>query len=344
MLSLSCFKAGKGDSFLLSWHNGQHRLLIDAGSSGAYRFFGPKVRDFGALDAVLVTHADYDHVGGFFKWLGDREYPFHNEVPIYMNTAQLLLVPDDSGKVAVEHGIELEQLLLQRGIRPIPVYLKRDDKTLIEIHGLRANILSPSEGVICELLKKWKASDIYQDYLLKQLEQDDKVSGKDKTLRPSEAILADPPKPHAWEDDLMNASSIAFIAEHQGNRLLFLGDSNPSLICDELKRLGYTSEQRLQVDLVKISHHGSKHNTTQDLLERISCNKYLISTDGSGPYYHPARETLILIATYGRRTMEEVLDIYSNYELPLDRLLTVEERQTLKLRFEMIDHLEFPDK
>lgn len=345
MLTLECFKAGKGDSFLLTWNtNITHHLLIDAGSEGTYRFIGPRVRNFGEQDAVLVTHVDYDHIGGFFKWLADQQQPFDTQVSVYMNTPQLFLAPNISDKVAVEHGVELEQLLCDRGIRPIPVYLNHSSDAQIDLHGLKLQVLSPSEKVVLQLLEKWTATDIYQQHQLKNQEQDHKVTAEEGVLRTAEDILAKPPKPHKWEDDLLNASSIAFMLEYKGNQLLFLGDANPTLISAELERLGYTRDRRLVVDLVKISHHGSKHNTTQDLLERISCYKYLISTDSSGPYYHPARETMILISEYGRPAKGEPLYIYSNYPMALDKLLTTNEQQTLNLHFEAIDQLDFPAK
>lgn len=345
MLRLDCFKAGKGDSFLLTWDaTTTHRLLIDAGSAGTYRFIRPHVKTFGKLDAVLITHVDYDHIGGFFKWMADQQQPFNKEIPVYMNTPELLLAPIASDKVAVKHGVILEQLLNEKGIRAVPIYLDQSTDATMILHGLKLHFLSPNLEVIRQLLDKWTATAIYRQYQLTNQRQNNKVSAEKETLRDAKAILDDPPKPHTWEDDLLNASSIAFILEYRDTRLLFLGDANPTLVSAELERMGYTRDHRLALDLVKISHHGSKHNTTQDLLERISCSQYMISTDSSGPYYHPARETLILISAYGRPCKDDTIHIYSNYSLAPEKLLTDEEQQTSKLYFKAVNHLEFTDK
>lgn len=346
MLKINFYQAGKGDCFLATWNNNDlsHRLIIDFGISGTYRFLSPEVENFSKLDAVLVTHVDYDHIGGFFKWLSDQEQPFNNEVPVYMNTPSLILTPSESNMVGIDHGVNLEQLLLKRDVRPIPIFMDGSNSLYQNIHGLQLQVLSPNKTVLSKLLQKWTASEIYQEYQKENSLQNNKVSTDTKELRSVKDILADPPKPHDWEDDLLNSSSIAFVIHHNGNRILFLGDANPTLVSTELDRLGYNKNNKLKLDLIKISHHGSRHNTTQDLLERISCDKYFISTDSSGPYYHPARETLILITAYGRPKENTPIYIYSNYDLPMNKLFIKGELQTLNLHFETVDHLEFPNK
>ena len=52
---------------------------------------------------------------------------------------------------------------------------------------------------------------------------------------------------------------------------------------------------RSGLDLVKVSHHGSRHNTSPDLAKRISAKTYVLSTDGS-KHGHPNIEALLWIA------------------------------------------------
>jgi beta-lactamase superfamily II metal-dependent hydrolase len=345
MLKLECFKAGKGDSFLLTWGEMQeNNLLIDAGIEGTYRFIRLRLTSEAKLDAILITHVDYDHIGGFFKLLGDPDCQLDKSLKVFLNTPSLILASSNSDLVSIDHGVKFEQILYDKEIVPVPLFLGMNRENKVLLNGLELQILSPTQQVIDELLKQWTAFEIYQQYQIANQQQNNKVSAAEKALVSAKDILAKPPKPNEWEKDLLNASSIAFIAGHNGNKILFLGDSNPTIIVNELDRLGFTRDNQLIVDLVKISHHGSKHNTTKELLERISCNQYLISTDSSGPSYHPAREALILISEYGRKDKNVMLYIYTNYEIDLEPLLTAEEQKDLKLFFQEIAYLDFPNK
>lgn len=345
MLKLDLFQAGKGDSFMLTWNEAQtHRLLIDCGNQGTYRFFKSKVKEFGAGDVVIITHVDYDHIGGFFKWLSDKEAVLSSSVKVYMNTPQLVFWPADSGLVGIEHGVKLEQKLLDRKISSAPLFLDERNEGSITINGLSLTILSPREKVVRELLDKWTADSVYIDYQSRLKLENSKVTAEGDALIDRETILASPPLGHKWKDDLLNSSSIAFLLEYNETSLLFLGDANPDLVCEELERLGYSHYNQLEADLFKISHHGSKHNTTKELLELVKCSNYLISTDSSGPYYHPSRETLIILSTYGRPSAEIPITIFSNYPLRLQKLFTSDELKTLNINFEPVVELTFPLK
>lgn len=86
MLKLDLFQAGKGDSFMLTWNEAQtHRLLIDFGNQGTYRFIKSKVKDFGKGDSMLVTYVDYYHIAVFFKLLTDKQSS--SSASFYMNTS-----------------------------------------------------------------------------------------------------------------------------------------------------------------------------------------------------------------------------------------------------------------
>ena len=55
---------------------------------------------------------------------------------------------------------------------------------------------------------------------------------------------------------------------------------------------------KLDVDLFKISHHGSKGTTSKELIEKLNCKRYAITTNGSN-FDHPDHETIarILVAS-----------------------------------------------
>lgn len=125
-----------------------------------------------------------------------------------------------------------------------------------------------------------------------------------------------------FEDtDVVNGSSIAFILEYEEKRILFLGDSHPSVIEKELKKMGFGKREKIKIDLMKVSHHGSKGNITNELLEMIDCDKFLICTNGY-QYSHPDQEAVARII---KSNKEKKKLIFMNYEtLSIKRFLEKE--------------------
>ena len=76
--------------------------------------------------------------------------------------------------------------------------------------------------------------------------------------------------------------------------MLHLGDSFPNVVLEQWDLL-YPGRSRSVLDLVKVSHHGSRNNTSPALVERIAGRNYIISTDGS-KHAHPNIESLLWIA------------------------------------------------
>ena len=105
-----------------------------------------------------------------------------------------------------------------------------------------------------------------------------------------------------------NGSSISFVLEYGNKKILFLGDSHPSIIERELTKK--YSQDKLWFDAIKISHHGSSKNTSPNLLSFIDSDTYFISTNGN-KFFHPDLTTIARIV--GRQTSSNRKLIF-NYE------------------------------
>ena len=94
-----------------------------------------------------------------------------------------------------------------------------------------------------------------------------------------------------------NGSSIVLLVEHAGHAVLLAADSTPSALIAGLERL--TAERhvnRLDLDAFKLPHHGSRHNVVRDVLQLVSSQSFLVSTDGS--YYgHPDKAAIARVIT-----------------------------------------------
>ena len=96
-----------------------------------------------------------------------------------------------------------------------------------------------------------------------------------------------------------------------------LGDVMADDVYDYLVNVKkYSEENPLEVDYVKVAHHGSKNNISNKLLDIIRCSRYIISTNGgTGNAYHPDRETIAKILYHPRRDMNTMVHLYFNYTL-----------------------------
>lgn len=112
-------------------------------------------------------------------------------------------------------------------------------------------------------------------------------------------------KPMSEDNSITNRSSISVIIRYKNKKLLFLADN----IADDV--LEYLSQEDRGYSLVKLPHHGSANNISDDFVECIESDTYLVSTN-SEKYNHPDIETLAKIAC--KRT-EYVKRIYFNYKI-----------------------------
>jgi hypothetical protein len=110
-----------------------------------------------------------------------------------------------------------------------------------------------------------------------------------------------------------NGSSIAFLLEHRGASALLTADAFPSVLQRALASLASSRRQALPwtLDLIKLSHHGSRANTTTRLLETVRAPHILISTNGA-IFGHPDQEGIARVITSGTPGLE----VWFNFRTP----------------------------
>ena len=67
---------------------------------------------------------------------------------------------------------------------------------------------------------------------------------------------------------------------------------------DALARVPGNSAGRLRLDAVKMSHHGSRGNTSVDLVRAVQCENWLVSTNGK-QFRHPDGEAIARVIRDG---------------------------------------------
>ena len=110
-----------------------------------------------------------------------------------------------------------------------------------------------------------------------------------------------------------NGSSIAFLLEHRGASALLTADAFPSVLQRALAALATSRRQPLPwaLDLIKLSHHGSRANTTSKLLETVRACHILVSTNGA-IFGHPDQEGIARVLASGTPGRE----VWFNFKTP----------------------------
>ena len=150
--------------------------------------------------------------------------------------------------------------------------------------------------------------------------------------------------PPVWKDgesrdpSFANGSSIMLLAEYGGHALLLAGDGYAPDMAAALDRV--RAQRHLQkafpLDAFKLSHHASENNLTRELLEKIDCRRFLVSTDGS-VHRHPDHQALLRILRYATKRPEFLFNYGSDTTRPWD-----ERKRDVTKKFQDYD-TRFPD-
>lgn len=291
MMELTVLAADHGDCLLVKYQGADSKvknILIDGGTRQTYTrgpFDGPLkslLRDLSKKkeDIVLwvITHIDDDHIGGVLGYVNDRQKP---EVPvhkIWFNSGRVIaryLESDidkkrdvgiehfDSTDTSVRQGKMLEDYLEGANLSNtdpivVPKVFANDD--------YKITILSPNREALIRLDKHWQTETYSSD-----------TSGSKTDYHSSLDELSS--RDDKDEDTgIVNGSSIGMLLEIKNKKLLLLADAHAADVLEQLNKI--SPSKPIAFDAVKLSHHGSFRNTSLELLKKIECKKFIISSDG----------------------------------------------------------------
>jgi len=316
-IQIMALPALDGDCILIKYGEQRSRknILIDGGRGPAcLQKLKNEIKKISEnnefIDLLVVTHVDRDHLQGILSIFKDTKIDKEVFKRIWFNSGRILYknfnneISDDrdvniedisSAKISIAQGIKFESLIEELGISNDKLIKALD---FYSIEGARITILSPDLLTLEKLNDNWQA----------EIQEKSSKISCDTYLEDNYSINQLIENKFIEDQAIPNKSSIAFLFEYMEKKVLLLGDSHPSVLIDSLKTLGYSEENKLIVDLVKVSHHGSKYNTSSELLQLIKCNNYLISTNG-GNHGVPNKECLArIVASSNEKTY-----VYFNY-------------------------------
>jgi beta-lactamase superfamily II metal-dependent hydrolase len=329
MFVINLLPANHGDCIWIEYGTPEqsHSILIDGGPAYAYPHLRARLqKDLNTrpkphIDLMVITHVDADHIGGILEFL--RELPFHITIgDVWFNGWHHFPAgaADEMGPLQGEH---LAALLRQHRA---PWNTLFDGKAVVvpdggdlprrELPGgMVLTLLSPTPDGLSTLQPKWRAvlknAGLGEPSLDETLEKlrtpvQDEIEALEPPVLNVERLLK---VPFAKDTSPANGSSIAFLAEYEGKSCLFAGDAFPHVLVQNVKRLcQHRDIDSLAVNALKVAHHGGQRNLSIELLNQITCSKYLFSTNGR-IFGHPHHETIARIV--GSTSMPK--DLYFNY-------------------------------
>ncbi|RZJ89256.1 MAG: MBL fold metallo-hydrolase [Chryseobacterium sp.] len=355
-MTFKFLKAQNGDCTVIKYidEGGTNRnIIIDAGLDAAYfdqanNIFGElktEVEDIKTkkenIDLLILTHIDNDHICGFLKLFEmDSEIPaFIKEV--WFNSGKLIaeelkksendLLSVTMQQTAVTNtgvteGIDFEDFLLKFDFWKRKLILCGQEH---EIHGAKFQILGPTKPQLKRLLKEYHketGDDTYTG-----------AGGNDWGTDIESFILEEKARGFRFSQDNSpkNGSSISFILELKGKKFVFLGDAHPNPVAKALVNLRHKDQTPLKVEFLKLSHHGSKANTSKKLLEAVDTDKYLVSTNSVG-HGHPHKRTLSRVISRNPNAV-----FHFNYENVWEGIFNDSDRKKYKIEAYLTPSLDF---
>lgn len=331
MLAIDMLPAGHGDALIVEYgtKKERHYILVDAGTYHSWidvRTRLIKRRD-PSYELFVVTHVDEDHIGGSIALLDDKA--LRDKIDqIWFNG--YVHVESGSSVLGPVHGEQLTKRIAEGpwgwnncfpkpathrvggpAVVPSKPTPNKDGSVGLPAYnlagGARLVLVSPSGPKLKRMNTVWKQA-VEDAHLVPG------AGASGHNLAPKPFTTSVPKLPEAIDRNALidlaaererdgsaaNGSSIAFVFEYDGKRLLLGADAHADVLAANLARYGeMVGERRPRIDLFKLPHHGSGANLSSALIEAIDCRRYLLSTNGDN-FGHPD-DTAIARAVLGSR-------------------------------------------
>jgi hypothetical protein len=314
MFNIEMLPSAHGDGLYIEYGaaNAPKRVLVDGGTEPAYKTLKARIEQLPVakrhFELLVITHVDADHIGGIVKMLEKDELGVTFD-EVWFNGFPHLDASDTPPQDDVEffgavQGERLSTALLALQIPwnkhfnggPVRV---REDGALPSVTldgGMQLTIMGPTIDKLRKLKPVWERE--CRKAGLDPLEQLPPIV-EDEDVEPMGIPNVDALAADAFEEDdaPANGTSISLLAEFDGKRVLLGADAHPATLIDAIDRLEGPGKA-LSLSAFKLPHHASKHNVSSDLLARVKCKRYLISTNGA-QFKHPDRAAIARVIKHG---------------------------------------------
>lgn len=320
--SIEFLPATYGDSIWITYgeKNSLHHILVDGGTGGTARTIS---RKFAALpekeqhlELLVITHVDRDHIEGILKILEQETLP-NTVSDVWFNGWHHLSSLNTVEEFGAVQGERLSTSIIKHKLpwnkafdhNAVVVPESGELPRISLAGGMQIILLSPYSANLQKLRPIWE-KEVTLAGLVPGMPVPPKKARSVKVESFGLLLDVDALDREAFTNDTApgNGSSIGFLANYGGKSVLFAGDTWPDVICRSLNKL---TDDPLEIDLLKVSHHASAGNTSPQLIEKLKCKRYVVSTNGA-IYHHPSTQTIARII---KRSVVEP-ELHFNYHTP----------------------------
>lgn len=283
-IQLNIIPVGGGDCIhlrFLSLDGKWRNIVIDSGPKGMKKNFRNLLEQIEAhgetIDLMCFSHIDDDHIKGAELIMRP------GTVPPGLVTQICLNVPDDAVpgqrsigdflQTSVGNAIGLMKHIVDLGIPCKTETLAGDH---LRIGDAQIQVLLPTQERLKEYYESWKKKGGFHPASVRQ------------------------------DRDEVNGSSIVLLFTLGPHRILLTGDAAS---CD-LTKVGRDYAGDRGFSLVKLPHHGSGANITEEMVRELKSREFIISTHQTT--HRPAWETMELLSRYGEGA--DGVNVYGNHE------------------------------
>jgi len=308
MITFEALNAKHGDSILLRYDDGgeQRLWVIDGGPGGVFKdSLWPRLEELKGdeealrVDVAMVSHIDDDHINGMLQlsrslvkakdkgkippldirrfWHnGFREIVGGSEAAIapVAKEAALAAAKDDLAAIAAKFGIHSHagqlvlasvgqgvDLLADIGALGVP----HNDPfnavivapQTLNLEGASITFLGPLKNRLDALKQQWADATTEGDVTrLVSLFNEDR------------------------DESVPNLSSISMLVEIEKRKILLTGDARGDDMVSGWEAAGRDPKEPFPIDILKMPHHGSDRNLTEEFLKLFLADHYVISADG----------------------------------------------------------------
>lgn len=330
LFTLEALDADFGDSLLVHCGTAAEPLLvvIDGGPPHVYeKSLRPRLEELRAerfpgggplpIEIVMLSHIDADHIDGLLAMTGelreaqdDQQEKIYDVFTLWHNSFDDITGndSDDFRDIALEElakpaadsdaekartaGLAVVASVAQgRALRDNATALGwklNDPFENLVIAGTDASVGDTKLTVLCPHPAQLEALHTEWEAFLNAKAKKDAAAARNVVGRVA-----------AYEDDSVhNLSSIVVLAEAGGKRMLLTGDARGDFVLTGLEQAGLLADDdsaTMEIDILKLPHHGSIRNVEKDFFNRLRAKHYVISANGHDG--NPETETLDLIVT-----------------------------------------------